>query len=103
MPGLSPSPSQSKPNNWRGEIRVNIARACCRITKMETKLTAYSYQRLENVWRRSVMLNVTVQRLSDQLSVILRNNFLHPAILERVRYGAGNSLNMDNVTSPNIM
>ena len=49
------------------------------------------------------MLNVTVQRLSDQLSVILRNNFLHPAILERVRYGAGNSLNMDNVTSPNIM
>jgi len=35
--------------------------------------------------------NITAQRLSDQLSFILRNNFLPPAMLERVKYEAGNS------------
>jgi hypothetical protein len=47
--------------------------------------------------------NVAAQRLSDQLRVILHNNFLHPAMLERVSYDAGNSLNMDNITTPNKM
>jgi hypothetical protein len=124
MSGLS-LPPQNKPSNWRGEIRVSKALAYYRITKTETNFTAYRDQRIENLWRGSVMLTLqhtdcpamltlqhtdcpamlTLQHTDCpiQRRVILRSNFLSPAMLERVSYEVGNRLNIDNVTTPTVM
>ncbi|CAB3227166.1 unnamed protein product [Arctia plantaginis] len=70
---------------WTSSMNENVMRAYFVATEGETNLTAYRNRLLTLFQELEPTVNVTVQRLSDQVRAIKRCNLLNSSVLERLR------------------
>nr|XP_026484151.1 uncharacterized protein LOC113392088 [Vanessa tameamea] len=76
---------------WTQSINENVMRAYYGATEGGTNLTAYRVRMLSLFQALEPAINVSAQRLSDQVRVILRNNRLSDTVLDRIRSEMCNS------------
>lgn len=77
---------------WTSEINEYIMRCYYRITNLESDATSYRQQLYLDFQQKFPNINVTEQRIADQRRVIVRNNLIPGAILERIKQEVALSL-----------